>query len=233
VFRVLWHMMKGGMFYALFGVMFLVGGPGYVCINNTGAIVQSLNGGVADRQFTFWCILTLSAGNGLGRMLMGVSDVIPIRRGWFAVMSASLMLAVYTRNFFLVETKEQWLLTAFFTGLSYGSCWSIIPILTAETWPRSWIGITWGWVACAPSLASLTFNSIVGALYDAQADAAHECVGRRCWLSTFAMCIGAASVGLIVTVSLVGWTEVGKKKKESDPQPVDESLPLTGAKLEP
>ena len=87
LFRVLLVMLRGGYFYSYFGVMFLVGGCGYMTINNTGAIVQSLNGGVADRQFTSWCILALSLGNGLGRLVMGVSDLVPIRRGWFTVMS--------------------------------------------------------------------------------------------------------------------------------------------------
>ena len=217
VFRILFHLLHSGYFYAYFGLMFLVGGCGYITINNTGAIVASLNDGVADPGFTFACILTLSLGNGLGRLLMGFSDFVPIRRGWFAVMSASLMLSVYAWNVLWVTAKRQWLLSAFFTGLAYGGCWSIVPILTAETeaWPHSLFAFIFGWIAIAPAMASLTFNAVVGALYDAQADADHNCVGKRCWVSSFTMGIGLACIALLTSIALVGWTHTGKKRRKA------------------
>ena len=156
---------------------------------------------------------------------MGFSDFIPIRRGWFAVMSAALMLAVYVCDLLLVDTKRDWMVAAFFTGLAYGGCWAIVPILTAETWDRSIYAFSWGWVAIAPSLASLAFNAVVGALYDAQADAEHNCVGKRCWFSSLTMGIAAACIGLLVSITLVGWTSSGRKRMplaQTSPPPLKE-----------
>ena len=90
VFLVLLHLLRLPLFYLYFAVIFLVGGCGYLIINNTGNVLQSLNDGQQDHELTFACILLLSLGNGLGRMLMAFSDVVPIRAGWFAVISGQL-----------------------------------------------------------------------------------------------------------------------------------------------
>ena len=87
--------------------------------------------------------------------------------------------------------------------------WAIIPILTAQSFSPALFSISWGFVASAPSLASLTFNAIVGLLYDARADASHSCVGRECWTGSWVLGIGASAVGLVLSLCMLQWTEMG------------------------
>ena len=213
VFHVLLLMLKSPLFYAYFFIMFFVGGAGYVTINNTGNVIESLNGGVPNDSWTFVCIVVLSMCNGLGRLIVSTSDLLPIRRGWYAVASATLMASVYVYNLFVVDKTRLWLLSVIGAGLSYGSMWAIIPILTAETWPRALFGISWGWVAASPAIASLVFNAIVGALYDRQADANHVCIGLGCFHDAFVLGVVISVVGLCIAIAMTQYTLVGRQAK--------------------
>ena len=213
VFHVLFLMLRSPLFYAYFFIMFFVGGAGYVTINNTGNVIESLNGGVPDDSWTFVCIVVLSMCNGLGRLLVSTSDLLPIRRGWYAVASATLMAAVYAYNLFLVNSTRSWLLSAIGAGLAYGSMWAITPVLTAETWPRALFGITWGWVAASPAIASLVFNAIVGVLYDRRA-VNHVCVGVGCWHDAFVLGVVISVVGLCIAIAMTQYTLIGKQAKK-------------------
>ena len=213
VFHVLFLMLRSPLFYAYFFVMFFVGGAGYSTINNLGSIIASLNGGVPDDRWTFVCIVVLSMCNGLGRLIVSVSDSLPVRRGWFAVGSGALMTAIYGYNLFALHSARSCLLSAIGAGLAYGSMWAVIPVLTAETWPRALFAITWGWVASSPSIASLVFNAIVGALYDRQADVNHVCVGIGCWHDAFVLGVAISVVGLCIAIAMTQYTLVGNQAK--------------------
>ena len=213
VFYVLFLMLRSPLFYAYFFIMFFVGGAGYVTINNTGNVVESLNRGVPDDSWTFVCIVVLSMCNGLGRLIVSTSDLLPIRRGWFAVASATLMAGVYAYNLFIVDSTRSWLISVVGAGLAYGSMWAITPVLTAETWPRALFGISWGWVAASPACASLVFNAIVGALYDRQADVNHVCIGVGCWHDAFVLGVVISVVGLCIAIAMTQYTLVGKHAK--------------------
>ena len=86
-FRVLGYVRRTTEFWLIVTFMCTTCGTGYAVFNNTGNVVQSFNGGVVDASFTFLCILTLSAGNALGRLAMGLSDLTTLRRGWFGVIA--------------------------------------------------------------------------------------------------------------------------------------------------
>ena len=213
VFHILFLMLRSPLFYAYFFIMFFVGGAGYMTINNTGNVVESLNGGVPDDSWTFVCIVTLSMCNGLGRLVVSSSDLLPVRRGWFAVASATIMSSVFVYDLFIVNSKRLWLLSVMGAGLAYGSMWAIIPVLTAETWPRALFGVTWGWVAASPAIASLVFNAIVGVLYDRLADSNHICVGIGCWHDAFVLGVVISVVGLCIAIAMTQYTLVGKRAK--------------------
>ena len=240
-FRVLGHVGRTQQFWVYIGFMLCTAGTGYAVINNSGSVVQSLNGGVIDSAFTFSCILVLSVGNALGRLSVGLSDGAAFRRGWFGVACAVLMCAVYAWNAFVVSGKGHWLLTAFCTGLSFGCCWAIVPIQVAETWPAaifpitcqrrshsalllpmhrcvalSWCGCAavlcaGGWIAATPPVASLVFNAYIGVLYDRQADASHNCIGRKCWVDGFGAGMTVTTVGIIISLYMLRFTRVGKE----------------------
>ena len=214
VFYVLLLMLRSPLFYAYFFIMFFVGGAGYVTINNTGNVIESLNGGVPDDHWTFVCIVVLSMCNGLGRLLVSTSDLLPVRRGWFAVASSTIMASVYVYNLFVVDSTRSWLLSAIGAGLAYGSVWAITPVLTAETWPRALFAISWGWIACSPAIASLVFNAIVGALYDRQANEQHVCIGGGCWHNAFVLGVVISVIGLCLSIAMTQYTQVGKQAKK-------------------
>ena len=86
-FRVLGYAGRSVEFWLIVAFMCCTCGTGYAVVNNTGNVVQSFNAGVVDANFTFLCILTLSAGNALGRLAMGLSDLTTLRRGWLGVLA--------------------------------------------------------------------------------------------------------------------------------------------------
>jgi len=201
------------MYYAFFVFMLLIGAGGYITINNVGDMVQSFNDGVADTQFTFWCVSLLSLNNGIGRLIAGISDHLPIKRGYFCILSASFMLCAYLWGVFFVKEKDDLFGSVILVGLGYGSMYAILPTLAAEHWGRKSFAICWGWISLAPSLGSLVFNAIIAAMYDAVADANHICIGAHCWQHAFFLAIGAAAIGLIIGIAITPYTIVGKHKQ--------------------
>ena len=115
--------------------------------------------------------------------------------------------------------SAEWLLTAFCTGLSFGSVWAIAPVLTSETWPAALFPIIWAWIASTPPIASFLFNRYIGQQYDRQADAAHNCQGRQCWVDGFGMGMAVTALGIGLSVLLVRYSKPGKRPASSTQQP--------------
>ena len=113
----------------------------------------------------------------------------------------------------------------FCTGVSFGGCWALVPILVAESFPRPIFGITWAWLASSPPIASLIFNAYVGVLYDRQADAEHNCVGRKCWVEAFGVGMAISAVAVVVSLVMLRYSKVGK---EAAAAKVDSNTRLQG-----
>lgn len=101
-------------------------------INNVGHIVQSLNGGAQDGDLTTMLILLLSLANASGRLLMGLSDITPVRKGWWLVAVCAFMSLTHIANAWLFTRKELVIFGVIGIGLSYGGLWAILPIIVSE-----------------------------------------------------------------------------------------------------
>jgi hypothetical protein len=75
-------------------IFFLISGSGLMVLNNLGTIVQAFNDGIEDREFTLNLVLTFSLCNGGGRILMGITDLFSIRRGYFLLLTSIGMTIV-------------------------------------------------------------------------------------------------------------------------------------------
>ena len=132
VFGAVYFLVRTRTYWIMMIVFILVAGSGSVQINNTGHIVQSLNGGVQDGNLTTMLILLLSLSNASGRLLMGLSDVVPIRKGWWLVGVCAFMALTHLANAWLFTRKELVIFGVIGIGLSYGGLWAILPIILSE-----------------------------------------------------------------------------------------------------
>jgi len=98
-------------------------------INQTGHIVQALNGGVQDGDLTTILILILSAASTSGRILMALTDVTPIRKGWWLVGVCALMSLTHFANAYIFTEKHLVVCGVIGVGIAYGALVSILPIL--------------------------------------------------------------------------------------------------------
>ena len=96
--------------------------------------------------------------------------------------------------------------------------WAIAPVLTSETWPAALFPIIWGWIASTPPIASFLFNRYIGQQYDRQADAAHNCQGRKCWVDGFGLGMAVTAVGIGLSALLVRYSKPGKRHAGSSQQ---------------
>lgn len=105
---------------------------GSLQIQQTGHIVQALNDGEQDGNLTTLLILLLSIASTCGRLLMALSDVLPIRRAWWLVFSCALMSLAHFANAFLFTRKELVIYGVCGVGVAYGSLVSIVPIMVGS-----------------------------------------------------------------------------------------------------
>eukprot|EP00479_Gromia_sphaerica_P014952 TRINITY_DN9259_c0_g1_i1.p1 TRINITY_DN9259_c0_g1~~TRINITY_DN9259_c0_g1_i1.p1 ORF type:complete len:102 (-),score=6.44 TRINITY_DN9259_c0_g1_i1:83-388(-) len=78
-----------------FGILFLrfslVRGAGLLHINNIGQLTKALNGAATASTAVFITVTIQSVGNGVGRISMGITDHLRIKRGWFYINGLVLM----------------------------------------------------------------------------------------------------------------------------------------------
>jgi hypothetical protein len=204
-------------FWLLLCTFFLISSGGYMQINNISALIESLNEGAQDHGLTLRVIFVLSLANCAGRLSIGSTDFLPIRRGNFLILSAFLMLSGHLLNYWVVSSKYQIYGPTVLIGFAYGQLWALAPIITAELFGSVHFAVNFGWICCAPAVATFTINLIAGAMYSAQIPAGgeqggnHKCVGKNCFQQAFLLAAGLAAAAIISAAAFRRYTDIGKK----------------------
>jgi hypothetical protein len=202
--------------WILFSLLLFMSGAGLVEINNIGNIVQSLNGGAVDHDYSTKLLTVFSVCNIVGRLIMLSSDFIKIRRGYWLLLSCLFMCIGHTLNAEILSSKSDMIIPMVFIGLSYGSLWCIIHVITAEIFiPADNFPMNIGWIAASTGIASAIFNSVAGKLYDMNnSNGDNNCVGTACYHSTYILCSASSAVACLLAIPVIFKTTIpntGKK----------------------
>jgi MFS family permease len=211
VFGAVLYLARTPMFWALTLLFFLMAGVGLVMINNIGHVVESLNGGVQDRELTSLLILLLSIANGAGRLVMAMSDYTPLKKGVWLLGVCILMTTSFVGSA-LVTEKSLLVFGVLGVGAAYGGLWSIMPIIVSDNYGATNFAMNFGWIACAPGGGSALFNHFTGVFYERHVEeGSNACVGPQCYRDAFIMCAVAAGVATLLAVMILPKTH-GKRR---------------------
>lgn len=196
-------------FWVLFVCFTLGAGGGLMMINNVSHIAKSVNGGEEDPDAIVLLVLVLSLFNGAGRILMGLTDYLPLRRGLGFTAALLVMAGAQLYCAVFVTSIASYYVAIAMVGLAYGMLWCILPTLVSELFEVDNFGQNFGTFLLAPAVASLAFNSMAGKFYELQVDVGEtDCVGTACYRSAFLAASGAALAGAVLSWSLIRKTSV-------------------------
>lgn len=232
VIDVLLEKVVSGTFWLIFIIFFLGAGAGLLHINNFGQLMKALNGGADAADAILICVTIQSVFNAVGRISIGVTDLVKIRRGWFLFAGMVLMAFAHLLSAFVFTEGEANFSRVYgitvLIGFAYGIIWSTTPTIVSETWSTRDFGMNWGWVNLAAAAASFAFNGAAGALYDHQItvhennvvpaptdengnDLTNDCAGKDCFRNAYFFAAGMAALGAVFALILVPRTQYGKK----------------------
>lgn len=191
-------------FWAMFVCFILGTGGGLMVINNIGNISKSLNGGIEDPDSIVLLVLTLSLCNGAGRILMGLSDYLPIPRAGCFTLALGVMCIAQLSSAFIATSIPSLYFAVGLVGLGYGMLWCILPTLVSEMFEVDNFGQNFGTFQLGPAIASVLFNSMAGTLYELHTPLNdRDCIGTDCYRFAFITASAAAFLGGLISLSLV------------------------------
>lgn len=88
-------------------------------------------------------------------------------------------------------------------GLAYGSLMAISPLYIGEFFGSQFFGGNWALARVSPGLGSFFFSTLLaGGLYDRYAGANSQCIGRKCYQTTFLITSAVCFVMIICSIVL-------------------------------
>jgi hypothetical protein len=147
VFQCIFRVGKLYAFWIIFIAFMFGSGNGLMYTTNLGNLSQSIDNRESSKEeiqkFTVQCIIIYSIANGLGRIVMGFSDYLPLKRSYFLAISLACMTISQILCAFLIKNLSIIRYASGIVGFSYGLLWSITPtILSEDIWSsRVWIDL--------------------------------------------------------------------------------------------
>ena len=193
-------MLRTGQFYQLWLLMVLSASAGLMIIAHVAMIAKEQ----ANWDWGFVPIATLAIFNTLGRLLSGVlSDGIGRTR---TMMLAFLLQAGNMLAFSHYDTPELLIFGSAFTGLCYGTIFTLMPAATADFYGIRNLGVNYGLVFTAFGVAG-----VVGPILGARI---HDYFGS--YLHSFQIAAGMLALGAM----LAGLTKPpGRRARPATPPP--------------
>ena len=157
-----WHeMLRTGQFYLLWLMFVLSASAGLLIIGNITLIAQDQ---VPQWDKAFVLVMVVAIFNTCGRFVSGfVSD----RIGRTNTMVLAFVLQAINMFFFIqYKTPALLLFGSAFTGLCYGTIFTLFPAATADFYGIRNLGVNYGWVFTAFGVAGVTGSVLGGRVRD-------------------------------------------------------------------
>ena len=151
-------MVRTPQFWAAFGMLFLNVTAGILFISNAVPIMRELTG--ATPAVAAGVYGTIALANAVGRFLWGaVSDRIGRRAAFAAIYLAQVAVFVVVGRF-----HSMWVVAPLFALvlLCYGGGFGVMPSLVADWFGTRHLGVNYGWVLLAWSLAGVVGPGVRG-----------------------------------------------------------------------
>lgn len=191
-------------FWMLFIAMISGLGSGLVTINNMSQIGQSLgySNVEIDNLVSLW-----SMWNFLGRFGGGyVSDYFMHRKGWPRPVVMATTLGIMILGLVIVASgfRGNLYVGPVLVGISYGAHWCLMPTISSEIFGVKHMGTIFNSIAAASPLGSYILSvRVVGYFYDKEANKENNsCFGRHCFMTSFLILAGVATVAFLVGLGL-------------------------------
>ena len=155
-------MVRTPQFWAAFGMLFLNVTAGILFISNAVPIMRELTG--ATPAVAAGVYGTIALANAVGRFLWGaVSDRVGRRAAFAAIYLAQVAVFVVVGRF-----HSMWLVAPLFAIvlLCYGGGFGVMPSLVADWFGTRHLGVNYGWVLLAWSLAGVVGPVFVAVVKD-------------------------------------------------------------------
>jgi MFS family permease len=161
---------KNPNFWLVFVALVVIAGCGLMYINNVGSMASTLfpnSPGDVQRarnlHVATFSISSFSARLAFGMLSDwtggGLSRLVWMATTALGMMTGMLGAAMTTEHIELLP----WTIVV---GLSYGGVFTLTPTIVSEWWGSKNIGRNWGWMAWAPAMGGLLFNSLFGYVFD-------------------------------------------------------------------
>jgi MFS transporter, OFA family, oxalate/formate antiporter len=157
-----WHeMLRTGQFYQLWLVFVLTASAGLLIIGNITLIAQDQT---PKWDKAFLLVMVVAIFNTCGRFVSGfVSDRLGRTRTMIlAFLAQAINMFMFTRY----QSPALLLFGSAFTGLCYGTIFTLFPAATADFYGVRNLGVNYGWVFTAFGVAGVTGSVLGGRVRD-------------------------------------------------------------------
>ncbi|KAH6581736.1 hypothetical protein BASA61_008955 [Batrachochytrium salamandrivorans] len=203
--------------YILAAIMLILIGVCLMYYNNVGAVILSLSPNDQDSSHpdvhlaqrinvTLLALLSFCS-----RIVIGIAADHSFRKlavphaVW--LLSAVLMATVASVVLTLSTTLQQVLAGSILFGISFGTTWTIMPVLVGEYFGFKNFGRNWGWMTVMPAFGGPALSALFGSVYDhalkngsgVELPSGIICKGRECFSFSF----GVGACLLFVSFVLV------------------------------
>ncbi|KAJ1334348.1 hypothetical protein BSLG_008077 [Batrachochytrium salamandrivorans] len=190
--------------YILAAIMLILIGVCLMYYNNVGAVILSLSPNDQDSSHpdvhlaqrinvTLLALLSFCS-----RIVIGIAADHSFRKlavphaVW--LLSAVLMATVASVVLTLSTTLQQVLAGSILFGISFGTTWTIMPVLVGEYFGFKNFGRNWGWMTVMPAFGGPALSALFGSVYDhalkngsgVELPSGIICKGRECFSFSFA-----------------------------------------------
>jgi OFA family oxalate/formate antiporter-like MFS transporter len=182
------EMLRTPQFYLLWLIYVLAAAAGLMLISNVAIIAKEQ----AQWEAGFVCAMILAAFNTLGRIIAGfVSDRIGRTR---TMLLAFVLQAVNMAFFATYDTQALIVLGTAFTGLCYGTIFTLMPAATADFYGVRNLGVNYGFVFTGFGVAGVLgsrYGGMISDLFGSYAMAYRICAAMLVVAAVLAFCTHA------------------------------------------
>ncbi|KAJ1341079.1 hypothetical protein BSLG_004320 [Batrachochytrium salamandrivorans] len=205
--------------YILAAIMLILIGVCLMYYNNVGAVILSLSPNDQDSSHpdvhlaqrinvTLLALLSFCS-----RIVIGIAADHSFRKlavphaVW--LLSAVLMATVASVVLTLSTTLQQVLAGSILFGISFGTTWTIMPVLVGEYFGFKNFGRNWGWMTVMPAFGGPALSALFGSVYDhalkngsgVELPSGIICKGRECF--SFSFGVGACLLFVSFVLHLI------------------------------
>ena len=190
-------------FWMLFIIFLLAQGIAFQVLNNAGNISTALHpSGTSNLKSNIPLVISISGG--ILRFAFGCAADYFKNKG-FRVTLLLIVVAVFllfSQFLLMVGFRHTMMVSAVFTGFSFGGQWCLIPLITSLEFGERNFGLNWSVLVCASALGPWLFRPFQSWVYTSNtADSDGSCYGTDCYENLWIFTTGASAV-VVVLVAL-------------------------------